>query len=136
VEVDNNIIKSVNQQKKMNDLGLYSITENPAHRWLFRTPTLRNISLTAPYMHNGVFGTLEEVIDFYNEGGIENELLSPLIKKINLSKIEKEDLKLFLESLVGENVNILIADALSQPVGDLTKKDPNWANEKDMGYNK
>jgi len=41
-----------------------------------------------------------------------------------------------LEALVGENINILIADAISTPVGDLTKEDPNWANNTDMGYNK
>ena len=136
VEVDNNIIKSVNQQKRKNDLGLYTITENPSHRWLFKTAGLRNISLTAPYMHNGIFATLDEVIDFYNEGGFQNELLSPMIRKLNLSSLEKENLKLFLESLVGENINILIADAISVPVGDLTKDDPNWANDSDMGYNK
>ena len=136
VEVDNDIIKSVNQQKRNNDLGLYTVTENPSHRWLFKTPSLRNISLTAPYMHNGIFSNLDEVIDFYNEGGFNNELLSPILKKLELSKDEKINLKYFLESLVGENIEILIADALAVPVGDLTKKDPNWANEKDMGYNK
>ena len=136
VEVDNDIIKSVNQQKRKNDLGLYTITENPSHRWLFKTAGLRNISLTAPYMHNGIFATLDEVIDFYNEGGFQNELLSPMIRKLNLSSLEKENLKLFLESLVGENINILISDAISVPVGDLTKDDPNWANDSDMGYNK
>ena len=96
VEVDNNIIKSVNQQKRKNDLGLYTITENPSHRWLFKTAGLRNISLTAPYMHNGIFATLDEVIDFYNEGGFQNELLSPMIRKLNSSALEKENLKLFL----------------------------------------
>ena len=136
VDVDNDIIKSVNQQKRMNDLGLYTITENPSHRWLFRTPTLRNISLTAPYMHNGEFASLDEVIDFYDKGGVKNELLSPMIKSLNLSSNEKKNLRLFLESLVGENINILIADAIATPVGDLTKEDPNWANNTDMGYNK
>jgi cytochrome c peroxidase len=87
-------------------------------------------------MHNGIFGTLDEVIDFYNGGGFSNELLSPMIKKLNLTKDEKNNLKYFLESLVGDNINILVADALSTPVGDLTKDDPNWANENDMGYNK
>ena len=87
-------------------------------------------------MHNGIFSNLDEVIDFYNNGGFSNELLSPKIKKLNLTLDEKENLKFFLESLVGENINILIADALSVPVGDLTKEDPNWANDKDMGYNK
>ena len=136
VEVENEIIESVNQQKRRNDLGLYTITENPSHRWLFRTPSLRNISLTAPYMHNGIFSNLDEVIEFYNQGGVKNELLSPMIKELNLSKKEKINLRLFLESLVGENINILIADALAAPVGDLTEDDPNWANKKDMGYNK
>ncbi len=136
VEVNNEIIKSVNQQKKSNDLGLYSITENPNHRWLFKTPTLRNISLTSPYMHNGSISTLEEVIDFYDNGGIDNELLSPMIKKLNLTNVEKNNLKIFLESLVGDNIEILIADALSTPVGNLTQDDPNWANNTDMGYNK
>jgi hypothetical protein len=55
---------------------------------------------------------------------------------LNLTKDEKNNLKYFLESLVGDNINILVADALSTPVGDLTKDDPNWANENDMGYNK
>ena len=135
-DVDNNSISSVKQQSSTNDLGLYSVTENPAHRWMFKTPSLRNISLTAPYMHNGVFSTLDDVINFYNEGGIQNELLSPMIKKLNLTATEKSNLKTFLESLVGENIDILIADALFQPVGDLTNDDPNWANKNDMGYNK
>ena len=87
-------------------------------------------------MHNGIFATLDEVIDFYNEGGFVNELLSSMIRKVDSSSLEKENLKLFLESLVGENINILIADAISVPVGDLTKDDPNWANDTDMGYNK
>ena len=87
-------------------------------------------------MHNGVFSSLDEVINFYDEGGFENELLSPMIKKLNLTSDEKYNLKAFLESLDGENINILIADALSMPVGDLTSSDPNWANKKDMGYNK
>ena len=65
---DEDIIKSVSQQLLPNDLGLYMVTENPKHRWLFRTPTLRNISLTAPYMHNGMFSNLDEVIRFYNKG--------------------------------------------------------------------
>ena len=106
VEVENEIIESVNQQKRRNDLGLYTITENPSHRWLFRTPSLRNISLTSPYMHNGIFSNLDEVIEFYNQGGVKNELLSPMIKELNLSKREKINLRLFLESLVGENINL------------------------------
>ena len=125
-----------------NDLGLYVITQDPNDRWKFRTPTLRNVELSAPYMHNGQLSTLKEVVEFYNEGGTrsvgkhKNETISPLMFELNLTNNEKTNLRIFLESLIGENINILIADALSAPVGDLTKKDPNWANEKDMGYNK
>ncbi len=134
INIDNEIVKSVNQQKKLNDLGLYRITENPDHRWLFKTPTLRNISLTAPYMHNGVFNTLEEVIDFYDKGGIKNELLSPIIKELNLSIDEKNNLKVFLETLTGDNFAKLVADALSEQIGDITADDTSWVNKNDMDY--
>ena len=53
------------------DSGRFLITESPVHLFAFKTPTLRNVSLTAPYMHNGVFSTLKEVMDFYKNGIIE-----------------------------------------------------------------
>ena len=134
VDVDVEIISSVNQQKLENDLGLYRVTENPNHRWLFRTPTLRNITETAPYMHDGSLHTLEEVVDFYDNGGHQNELLSPLIKKLNLTKKEKRQLIDFMKTLTGENLNLIVLDAISTPVGDLSSKDPSWGNEKGMGY--
>lgn len=134
VNVDKSIIDSVSQQKLPNDLGLYSITENPNDRWKFRTPSLRNVELTAPYMHNGIFSTLEEVIDFYNQGGIENELLSPLLRALELKEDEKEDLLAFLVSLTGGNVPALVADAFTAPIGDIGLSDPNWANENTLGY--
>ena len=134
VDVDEDIIKSVTQQLLPNDLGLYRVTENPEHRWLFRTPTLRNVSLTAPYMHNGMFGTLDEVIRFYNKGGINNELLSPFITKLNLTEEEINNLEAFLNSLVGGNIEELVSDALSTPIGEISKDDPHWANEKNMGF--
>ena len=134
VDVDVEIISSVNQQKLENDLGLYRVTENPNHRWLFRTPTLRNITETAPYMHDGSLHTLEEVVDFYDNGGHQNELLSPLIKKLNLTKKEKHQLIDFMKTLTGENLNLIVLDAISTPVGDLSSKDPSWGNEKGMGY--
>jgi cytochrome c peroxidase len=101
-----------------NDLGLYEITENPADRWKYRTPTLRNVALTAPYMHNGSIGTLEEVIAFYNGGGFENELLDPLIRPLNLTEEETDQLLLFLTALTGDNVDALVADAFAVPVGN------------------
>jgi cytochrome c peroxidase len=59
--------------------GLQAVTGKPEHRGLFKVPTLRNIALTAPYMHDGRFGTLEEVLDHYNEGIRVSRTLSPLI---------------------------------------------------------
>ena len=127
-------IDAVTQQKLPNDLGLYRITENPGDRWKFRTQTLRNVALTAPYMHNGRFDTLREVIDFYDRGGIPNELLSPLIRPLGLTEPEKRDLEAFLLSLTGGNVPDIVADAFAAPIGDLGRDDPNWAHENTLGY--
>lgn len=73
-------------------------------RGLFRTPSLRNLTLTAPYMHNGVFNTLEEVIDFYDdvdafEPEIADNSSSMLIRKLDLTDTEKADLLAFLKTL-------------------------------------
>lgn len=94
------------------------ITEDPADRWKYKTPTLRNISLTAPYMHDGAFKTLEEVVNFYNHGGAPNEELDPLIKPLGLTPNEIQDILAFLNSLTGSNVDELIADGFAAPVGD------------------
>jgi len=51
------------------DTGFYWPWKQPIHFGMFKTPTVRNVELTAPYMHNGVYKTLEEVVDFYNKGG-------------------------------------------------------------------
>ena len=127
-------IDAVTQQRLPNDLGLYRITESPDDRWKFRTQTLRNVSLTAPYMHNGRFDTLREVIDFYDRGGVPNELLSPLIRPLGLTEKEKQDLEALLHSLTGSNVPDLVADAFAAPIGDLSSEDPNWAHENTLGY--
>ena len=127
-------IDAVTQQKLPNDLGLYRVTESPGDRWKFRTQTLRNIALTAPYMHDGGFDTLREVIDFYDRGGVPNELLSPLIRPLGLTESEKRDLESFLNSLTGGNVPDIVADAFAAPIGDLSAEDPNWAHENTLGY--
>jgi cytochrome c peroxidase len=100
------------------DLGLYEITENPADRWKYRTPTLRNIALTAPYMHDGSISTLAEIIEFYNQGGIGNELRDPLVRPLNLSKEEASQLLAFLNALTGDNVDKLVSDAFTIPIGN------------------
>jgi cytochrome c peroxidase len=79
---------------------------NPATRNSFQgeylTPSLRNVALTAPYMHDGSRATLADVILFYDQGGISNPLLDPRIKPLGLSKEEQEDLVEFLKTLNGE----------------------------------
>ncbi len=128
LNVAREVIDSVSEQR-INDLGLYEITQNPHDRWKYKTPTLRNVALTAPYMHDGSIGSLKEVVEFYNRGGIPNEGLDSLIRPLDLSELEVNDLVAFLESLTGANVDALVSDALAAPVGDLTQADPNWAHD-------
>ncbi|WP_353684280.1 cytochrome c peroxidase [Thermodesulfovibrio sp. 3907-1M] len=86
------------------DLGRYFKTKKRKDYKAFRTPTLREVAKTAPYMHNGIFKSLEEVIDFFNKGGGKgNKLLKPL----NLTDYEKKALKTFLvEALSGDDLHI------------------------------
>ncbi|MDC3340896.1 cytochrome-c peroxidase [Flavobacteriaceae bacterium] len=86
------------------DRGLGAVTGDPRDDGLFRTPSLRNLAFTAPYMHDGRFNTIDEVIDHYSEGLVYSETVSPLLKKISeggvrLTPEEKSDLKAFLLSL-------------------------------------
>ena len=118
IEVDKQHIASI-KAERVNDLGRYEITQDPQDRWKYKTPTLRNVNLTAPYMHNGSLSTLEDVVQFYNQGGISNEGLSPLIKPLALTEKEKTDLVDFLKSLTGSNVNKLVSDAYAAPIGDM-----------------
>ena len=84
------------------DSGLYGITGNPSDMGKFLTPTLRNIALTAPYMHDGRFATLEEVVEHYNSGGKPSATVDPLMKHVGtglgLSAQEKADLVAFLKT--------------------------------------
>ncbi len=84
------------------DLGRYAVTKNPEQIGAFKTPTLREISRTAPYMHDGRFATLKAIVEFYDQGGIKNPHQDSLIIPLNLTDQEKEDLVRFLESLSGE----------------------------------
>jgi cytochrome c peroxidase len=117
LELDPKLLASVSEAKPA-DLGLYEITQNPADRWKYRTPSLRNIALTAPYMHDGSLPTLKEVVAFYNRGGMPNETLDPRIKPLNLTGEEEQALVEFLGSLSGANVGELVSDAFAAPVGD------------------
>jgi len=117
IQVDRQDISAVSAVKA-SDIGRYEITQDPQDRWKYKTPSLRNIALTAPYMHNGSLSTLSEVIQFYNQGGVSNETLDPLIKPLHLSEAEKNDLLVFLQSLTGSNIQQLLADAYAAPVGN------------------
>ena len=103
---------------RRSDLGRYEATGRTEHRWQFRTPSLRNVAVTAPYMHDGSLATLAEVIDFYDAGGVPNEGLDPRIRPLRLDSQQKEDLVAFLESLNGSNLDALAADARTVPIGD------------------
>jgi cytochrome c peroxidase len=86
------------------DPGKYKATNSIIHKFSFKTPTLRNIELTAPYMHNGVYSTLEEVMEFYNNGGgnglgIAPEYQTLPFDKLNLSKTEVNDIIAFMKAL-------------------------------------
>jgi len=94
------------------------VTNDPADLYLFKTPMLRNVALTAPYMHDGSLRTLEDVVRFYNLGGHANPGLDPLIKPLNLGDNEVNALVAFLQSLTGDNVEQLRADARSAAIGN------------------
>lgn len=80
------------------DLGRYAITSEEKDRGAFKTPTVRNATLTAPYMHDGSLKTLEEVVEWYDKGGHPNPDLDPKIKKLNLSQQDKQDLVEFMKA--------------------------------------
>ncbi len=92
------------------DLGRYHIYKTPERKHFFKTPTIRNANKTSPYMHNGVYNTLEEVLDFYNRGGgsgigikLENQTLPAT--PLNLTKKEIQELISFIKTLDDSNSN-------------------------------
>ena len=92
----------VGTDKPTPDEGRYVVTKDPKDWGAFKTPTLREIEHTAPYMHDGRLKTLEEVVDFYDKGGLPNKNLDEKIKKLNLTDTDKKDLVAFLKALSGE----------------------------------
>lgn len=99
---NNNGLDSVFQGENM---GRFAVTGNPNDMGKFRTPTLRNVEYTAPYMHDGRFNTLEEVVEHYNSGVKKSATLDPVMTKpgkefgLNLTPQEKQDLVNFLKVL-------------------------------------
>jgi cytochrome c peroxidase len=86
----------------MADVGRFGVTGKEADLGAFRTPTLREVARTAPYMHDGSLATLEAVVDFYDQGGRPNPGLDSKIRSLGLTRDEKTALIAFLRSLTGE----------------------------------
>lgn len=84
------------------DPGLFGVTKDPRDRGKFRTPSLRELVHTAPYMHNGRFATLDEVVAFYNAGAGVHDNKSPLLRPLGLTDAERKALVAFLKSLSGD----------------------------------
>ena len=79
--------------------GRELVTKNRNDRFKFKVPTLRNIVKTAPYMHDGRFKSLDEVLNHYNNGGNDGFNVSPNVRKLNLTEKDKQDLIAFLHTL-------------------------------------
>ena len=108
------------------DVGYFLVSKNYADVGKFVTPTLRELKYTAPYMHNGTFNTLEEVVDFYDQGGGHDDPLAGALEPLGLSAREKRALIEFLESLSSPTpltVEPLKAPQQYQPIRDWLEVD-------------
>jgi cytochrome c peroxidase len=92
----------IGTDKPKPDEGRYIVTKNPEDWGAFKTPTLRDVARTGPYMHDGSLKTLEEVVDFYDKGGLKNKNLDKVMKPLKLTAEQKADLVQFLNALNGE----------------------------------
>ena len=92
------------------DIGRAVVTGNSKDLGKFKTPSLRNIELTAPYMHDGSLAHLEDVIAFYDQGGRPNPNLDKEIKPLELSDTEKDDLLTFLKSLTAPVISVNVEE--------------------------
>ncbi len=117
IEIDTTAI-AASSAPVPNDLGRYEVTLDPDDRWRYKTPSLRNLTHTAPYMHDGSLPDLHAVVAFYNRGGVPNELLDPLIKPLGLNTDESDALVAFMRSLTSPHIEALIEDANAAPIGD------------------
>lgn len=90
---------------RSNDTGRFAVTGADRDRGAFKTPTLRDVARTAPYMHDGSLATLEAVIEFYSEGGRPNPAIDPRMRPRDFSQDEKRALVAFLKALNGRIVD-------------------------------
>jgi cytochrome c peroxidase len=92
----------VGTDKPEPDVGRFAVTKDPADWGAFKTPTLRDVAKTAPYMHDGSLANLHQVVNYYDKGGLPNKNLSEKIKPLHLTQQEKDDLVAFLNGLTGD----------------------------------
>jgi cytochrome c peroxidase len=92
------------------DLGRYTVTKHEGDKGAFKTPTLRDVAKRPPYMHDGSLKSLEEVVAFYDRGGVANPWLSGQIQPLKLTRDEQGDLLAFLQALTGQ-----VAPEVSRP---------------------
>ena len=97
------------------DDGQFAVSKNERDRGKFKTPTLRDVARTAPYMHDGSLPTLDAVVDFYDKGGRPNANLFPIIRPLGLSPEEKRVLVTFLESLSGDVTSTMLTRERTSP---------------------
>jgi cytochrome c peroxidase len=104
---------------KTEDLGRFNVSQDEQDKFAFKTPTLRNVERTAPYMHTGGLKTLEEVIGFYNGGAGNAPVKDPRIRRLNLTRDEERALVAFLKALTDESHNVTPPKlpGLAQPFG-------------------
>jgi cytochrome c peroxidase len=100
------------------DGGRAEVTGDPADLWRYKTPSLRNVALTAPYMHDGSLPSLDAVVRYYDGGGTASPGRDPRIRPLGLSEGELLSLVRFLEALTSPDIADLIADARSAPIGE------------------
>jgi cytochrome c peroxidase len=91
----------IGMDKPEPDLGRFVVTKDEKDKGAFKTPTIRNVALTAPYMHDGSVATLEEVVEWYDKGGHPNPQLSEKIRPLKLTAQEKADLVAFMKACTG-----------------------------------
>ncbi len=107
----NNMFYNVGMPLLPNDLGRYRITLHTADSGKFKTPTLRNLSYTAPYMHNGSISTLQEVLQFFNSGYIITPLIDSNITKLGKNRLSQAELNALEAFLLTLNDSSLITDS-------------------------
>jgi cytochrome c peroxidase len=100
----------VGMDREKPDLGRYTVTKHEGDKGAFKTPTLRDVAKRPPYMHDGSLKSLEEVVAFYDRGGVANPWLSGQIQPLKLTRDEQGDLLAFLQALTGQ-----VAPEVSRP---------------------